>query len=470
MPVPHLSRFKLPLALAAWVGLALGFHLLRFDPYDITEAAARAMLLDWTVVDRVTNPVLSLGLPDLRVVLFVPLAIYWTGSIVAVKVFALLIAFLAGLLLYRWACRRMTPEAALIATGLFLIAPLTLSEVNRVGIGPFLLLTFALGQWVDERYREVRRRFGGWYFLQLGLSAVAVSLHPAGIAHPLALMWEWHRNPVDRQHRLLVTAGLGFAGILMLIMRLGWPALSWGDNPMAVLTNLVWVMGPNSGGPSWMMGLIPSMILLLLIASDFRALFDDLFGRMLLGGLLFGAVAADAGWAMPALAILLYRGAHRLIRFNENLTPGGFAGHRGVTLLVVFILATTFMVADKAQRYDVLTGTVGPEDEAIRVLSGEIEDVKEPAITVSQWPGRTMLATRQPTFPLPPASAKEQDLLANLRGVRYLLFDPYDKRNAHLKELAAGLPNEMKTIMITSDAVLVEYAGAERAPSTAAPR
>lgn len=461
MPAVRLNQIKIPLALAVWGGLALLFHLLRFDPYAISESAARVILLDWTVVDHVTNPVLGLALPDLRVLLFAPLAIYWTGSIIAVKVFTLLISFCAALLFYRWARRTMSEEVALIGTGLLLIAPLTFYQINQVGIGPFLLLMFGLGQWVDEKYRQVRRRFGGWYFLQLILAAVAVSLHPAGLAQPLALMWEWRKHPIDKQHRLLVMGGLGLVVLLVLIMRLGWPALTWGDNPMTVLTDLVYVMGPNGEGPSWTTGLIPSMILVLFLLSDFRALINDLLGRMLLGGLILGVAAADPGWAMLALAIVLYRGAYRLIQFNQGFQADSLIGQRGIALVVVFALATTYMIADKAQRYDVLTAAVNPQDQVIRVLSGELDDLKKPALTISQWPARTMLATKRPTFPLPSSTAKENDLSTQLRHIRFLVFDPYDKRNANLKQLVSIRPNQLRTIMINSEAVLVENVDAE---------
>ena len=276
-------------------------------------------MLNWTIADQVVNPIVVFGLPDLRVLLFAPLGVYWTGSIVAVKVFTLLIAFAASLLLYRWARRTMSAEVALIGSGLLLIAPLTFSQINAVGIGPFLLLLFAMGQWLDEKYRQAQRQLGGWYFFQLILAAVAVSLHPAGLAYPLSLMWEWHKHPIDKRHRLQIMAGLSIVTILILILRMGWPALTWGANPMAMLTDLVYVAGPDSEGPSWVLGLIPSAILVLFLLSDFRELINDLLGRMLLGGLLLGSVAAGPGWAMLGLVIILYRGLQKLIHVNQSL-------------------------------------------------------------------------------------------------------------------------------------------------------
>ena len=441
-------QIKILLIFSLWGGLALLFQLLRFDPYGIEEPAARALLLNWTIADQVVNPIVVFGLPDLRVLLFAPLGVYWTGSIIAVKVFTLLIAFAAALLLYRWARRTLSTEVALIGSGLFLIAPLTFSQINAVGVGPFLLLLFALGQWVDAKYRQVQRQLGGWYFLQLILTAVSVSLHPAGLAFPLALMWEWHKNPIDKRHRLQVMAGLSTATILILILRMGWPALEWGTNPMAVLTDLVYVVGPYSTGPTWVMGLIPSAILVLFVLSDFHEMINDLLGRMLLGGLVLGIVAAGPGWAMLGLVILLYRGLGKLIHVNQELRAGGLLGQRGIVLIVVFLLATTYMIGDKVQRYDILQGAVS--------LSGELEDLKQPAATISQWPARTLLATKHTTFPLPPPAPDAQALLKNLHGARFLLFNPYDVGNAQLTRQVSELTFNLKTIMVSQAAVLVE--------------
>lgn len=450
------TQLKILLIFLLWGGLILFFHLLRFDPYGIDEAAARALLLNWSVSDQVVNPIVVFGLPDLRVLLFAPLGIYWTGSIIAVKVFTSIITFCASLLLYRWARRTMSEEVALIGSGLLLIAPLTISQINAVGVGPFLLLLFALGEWLDEKYRQVRRQLGGWYFLQVILSTVAVSLHPAGLAYPVALMWGWYKNPIDKRHRTQVIAGLGIATILILILRQGWPALEWFGNPIALLTNLVYVSGPNSQGPSWILGLIPSAILTLFVLSDLREMLDDLLGRMLLFGLLFGMVSADHSWSMLALTIILYRGLYKLININQGLQSSSLAGQRGIVLVVVFALTTGFMIADKQQRLDILQGAVSPQDEVIRTLTGELEDLKHPTVTISQWPARTLLATKQTTFPLPPPAKDAQTLLKNLHGAHFLLFNPYDKSNSRLTHQVSELTQDLKTYMVVQNAVLME--------------
>ena len=114
------------------------------------------------------------------------------------------------------------------------------------------------------------------------------------------------------------------------------------------------------------------------------------------------------------------------------------------------------MIGDKIQRFDILQGAVSSEDAVIRTLSGELEDLKQPAATISQWPARTLLATKHTAFPLPPPAQDAQGLLKNLHGARFLLFNPYDKANAQLTRQVSELTYNLKTIMVESSAVLVE--------------
>ena len=159
---------------------------------------------------------------------------------------------------------------------------------------------------------------------------------------------------------------------------------------------------------------------------------------------------------MLGLAIMLYRGLFKLINVNQGLQAGGLMGQRGMVLVAVFVLATTYMVNDKVQRYDIRLGAVSPQDDIIRTLSGELEDLKKPAVTISQWPGRTLLATKHTAFPLPPPAPDAQALFKNLHGARFLVFNPYDKSNAQLTRQVSELALNLKTIMVRPDAVLVE--------------
>ena len=161
MDISKLYRYWGIGALIIWGGLAIALNLLRFDPYGIDEAAARALLLTWTVADRVVNPIVTLGAPDFRALLFLPLGAYWSGSFIALKVFMLLMLFAAVTLMYRWSRQHQDAESAMLASGLLLIAPVALMQINAIGSGPFLLLGFGLAAWLDQRYRKVGKQLGG---------------------------------------------------------------------------------------------------------------------------------------------------------------------------------------------------------------------------------------------------------------------------------------------------------------------
>ena len=190
-------RYQALLILLAWGTILLTAGLIRVDAFGIEEGAARALLLVWSVVDRVINPIFIMGLPDLRALLFAPVGIYWPGSITAAKVFTGLITFASALFFHRWSRSTNNNETALIGAGLLLIAPLTLAQINAISAGPYLLLGFGLGLWMNQSYRRVARPLGGWFFLQLLLIAILTSIHPIALAYPLALIIEWRKNPID---------------------------------------------------------------------------------------------------------------------------------------------------------------------------------------------------------------------------------------------------------------------------------
>ena len=114
------SKLWIYVVMCAWGGAILWFGLVSFTPYGLDEGAVMALLLNWSVVDQVVNPVTTYGGPDFRALLFIPLGLYWSGSMIAAKVFTLLVCFGSAMLLYHWAKNRAIQhrdEVALIATG-----------------------------------------------------------------------------------------------------------------------------------------------------------------------------------------------------------------------------------------------------------------------------------------------------------------------------------------------------------------
>ncbi len=445
------------IVLIVWGALLIGLSLLRFDPYGIEENAAKALLLNWSVADRVVNPIVTLGAPDFRALLFLPLGAYWSGSFVALKVYTALLFFGAVVLLYRWSKKRFGDEAALISSGLLLIAPLSLMQINSIGTGPFLLLGFGVGMWLDKRYRERGKPLGGWYFAQMLLVVTMVTIHPAGLAYPLALAWEWKHNPVDNTQRKQMQIGIAAAAVFALIFRFGWPGIEWGLNPMESLGILFSGKIPGDPLPThWTAGIIPALLLITTLFYSRKEILKDMLSRMLVLALVLGLASADYGWALLALATLLYLGAPLLIKANNALGAHSFAGQRGIVMIALFIFATLFMLGDRSYRGSVLSATVSPSDDIIRALAVHTEEIEEPFNTSSQWPARTMLALKRPVFPLPPAAETPEEFQKMIGKITFIIFDPFDPANKALRDNIAASTKMMETLIQQPDGVIVK--------------
>src|ERR1022692_1844646 len=244
----RLNNSRGGLWLLPW-GVLVGLTL-RTDPYGLTEEGAKALLLAWSIGDAVASAVLTLGAPDIRAILFLPLGFLWSGQVIAAKVLTLLTLAGAAIALYRWRRRDDQAEAALLATGLLMIAPLTVDGINALSAAPFLLAICGTAAWLNRMQAVERGTFGGAFFMQLLACAAAVSLHPAGIAYPAMLMFTWWRDPPDQRHREFFLIGIPLVAVLVLAMRLGWPGTFWWQNPLpaaAAIFNGSGILGQLSG-------------------------------------------------------------------------------------------------------------------------------------------------------------------------------------------------------------------------------
>lgn len=435
------SRLWAYVLMALWGGAILWLGLMNFTPYGLDEGAAMALLLNWSVADQVINPVTTYGGPDFRALLFVPLGLYWSGSMFSAKVFTLMVCFGAAMLLRSWAQRRPGPhaeEAALIATGLLLISPMLLGQADSMGVGPYLIATFGLGWILDARYRASEHSISSLYFLQTLLVATSVTLHPMGLAYPLALAWRWHKNPKPgpnpKQQKKQVWIGIGLASGIILAMQTGWIALAWLANPLDSLS--LALLGNNTGindEVSLAPGIIAALLLIVVLAKQARQLLDDLFGTCLLIALLIGLFVADSSWALLAFAVILYCGTPLLISANRSLgARAGFVGQRGLVMAVLLVLATIFMQVDKAHGVRLESGLLSPSDELIQKLIPEAADPEKHFLAASQWPARTMLIVRADVLPLPPAAENGPDQLALLGKLTHLIFNHNDPDNTLL--------------------------------------
>jgi len=457
------------------------------SPYGLDEATARAVLFLWSISDAVASPIVTLGLPDFRAVFLIPAGAIFPGSLLAVKLCTLVMVLALAIGLYRWRRAAGDTEAPLPATGLLLLSPLTLTAIDHMAVGPFLALGFLLGAMADQVYRAGRIRFGGTYFAQLFLIVAVVSLHPAGLAFPLALVLGWLRAAppepagaalIPGTERTHVLVGIALATIIGLLVAGGWPQQQWLGNPVTALAQGIFaVEAESSQGLAlvWVVGLLLAVALAVLVVAIVRRTRTDLradpLGLVLALATLVAAASADAAYVMLALVLLLYWGFPALLRVRVG--SGGFVGQRGVAFVLLVLLTTTFLSADRS-RYERLRD--GPElsaqDQLLHTLVDSLQQqhpVKtEPGLVTeeekarsgprvaSQWPGRTMIACRCSTLPLPPAADTDAAFLANLKGTEYVLFDALSPRNRELSRGFATLGGaRAETISLQAGGVLL---------------
>lgn len=462
------------LALSVWGALSL--MLLHKTPYGIDEGAAHALLLVWSVADDVVSPIVTLGLPDFRTLFFAPVGVLWTGNVVAAKVTALIVMSIAAWSLHAWRKRNGDEEGALIATGLLLISPLILDQIDAIAIAPFLLVTFALGAWSDQIYRETPQVFGGMYFSQIFLSLVCVTLHPMGLAYPLVLLWTWYKNPLDKKQRDHYLIGVGAALLFALLLTFGWHHVPMFANPIRGLSGVLMPAGEMDVW-RWSVGIGMLGVLVWVIWKQAAGLMADFLGRVLLLALVIGLLTGDQVFGVVALTICLYWGLPLLLSADVQR---GFWGQRGVALVLIFVVSTLFMILDRVRYETMLIGDLSPRDSLIKTLAEDggyflKEEAVQPAElpaeqsappvkkrlrVASQWPALTMLACRCDALPLPPAAKDSAALLAMMKGVDYLIFDPRNPANSALSyNIATMEAGKMETVALQPGGVIVQIKG-----------
>jgi hypothetical protein len=501
--------------LALW--LLAATTLLYREPFGIDEGIARGLLLLWSIADRVGNPVITLSVPDARAIVLAPVGVLFAGSVLAAKLETLGIGLLCALALHARRKGQGAADSTLPATALLLLSPLMLSQVDTIGTGPFLLAALLAGAWAHEVHRGERVAFGGYYFLQLALCFAAVSLHPAGLALPLLLAIHWWRAASRAQpatqavlpgsNRLHMLVGVAITTVAGVALAWGWPHLAWLQAPPVALSLALLAWFPDHAALSWIVGTVLLASLVGMFVADRAQLREDPLLAMLCLALVLGLPAADAGWALLALVVLVHWGLARLL--HARLGGGrGSAAQRAFAFTVLVIAFTGFLSQDRLHWQLLRAGLpLSPTDALIHTLAdvvqqsakaagdaggaggaggGHAEDAPPPgpgapadedtegpvgsrtAVRVaSQWPGRTMVACACTVLPLPPALEDAGRFVANLRGLSWVLFDARDPAQAALRGNFAMLGGGIvETISIQPGGVLLRVLpqGADPAP------
>lgn len=445
-------------ALALWILVAVTAGMLRFTPYGLDEGAARSLMLNWSTSAQMATPIFAQGAPDLRALLFIPLGVYWTGSMIAAKVYTLMMMFIGIFALWQWSRERFDDETALLASGLMLIAPLTLLQINQMGTGVFVLLMLALGRWVDRKYRShTERSINSWYFVQILLVCICITLHPMGLAYASALAWTWFRNPLSIKHRNHVFIGLATGSAIILAMGLGWVQLDWFSNPIPSLAHMFYTFYPTEpmGEKGMVVGTLVLLALLAVLGLCWRQFSADFFGLSLIAALLLGLFCADSSWALIAQVFVIYGGVALIVRLNDKLPLQNFVGRRGVSMALLFALLFWFMQMDKAQVNHIANHILTPQDQLIEQLSLEAQDQDRFFLAASEWPARTMIAVKRDVFPLPPASKDSEQLWNNIKPLSHVIFSHSNPENHQLGQQLSALTDVTKTLIVDQGGVIV---------------
>ncbi|MFI4981894.1 MAG: hypothetical protein ACHQIO_16235 [Nevskiales bacterium] len=458
---PRGSLLLLPWAIL--VGLTF-----RTDPYGLAEEGAKALLLAWSVGEAVASAAFALGAPDIRAVVFLPLGFLWPGQVMAAKGLTLLVMAAAGVGLYRWRSRGDQGEAALLATGLMLIAPLCVDGIDALSAAPFLLAVFAAADWLNRKLATERGALGASFFMQLLACAAAVSVHPAGLAYPVLLLFTWWSAPPDRRHRQYFLFGIPLVVAVVLAMRLGWPGMHWLQNPLPAAAA---VFGGNRvedslSGVAWGGGLALLAATLAVAVHERRRLLADLTGGTLLLGVVFGAVAADGTWGLLMFALLLYGGLPWLLRACAPLAVHGLLVQRGWLWLLLLLVSTAFMRTDRGEvevrRQNRLSGQdqlIHDFAEGLNSLQAGDKAAGAPGVAIlvaSSWPARTSIACRCDGLPLPPAAKDPDSQLAMMRGVSYVILGD-DAENRALANNFSQLGRRIEVLEKEPDGVILHF-------------
>jgi len=460
-----LDRYGKYILLSLWSILA--FLLMRHSPYALDEGAAKALLLDWSISDEVASSVLTMGMPDLRALIWLPLSYLFSGQVLAAKIFTILVLAYTAWELYQWLYKNGQEEAALLATGLLLIAPLSIQQLDSLSIGTYLLASFALGHYLHGIYHEQKTAFNGHFFAQMALCAFAVSLHPAGLAYPASLLWLWHNKPLDQKQQRYFYIGIPLSVILILLLTLGWSDLHFWVNPAQSIVSILWgaPLEPGLSTEGWVLGAALLAIGASILAVYRKTLPKDLMGCCLFLGPLIGIMAADQAWAFLILALFLFAGLPILLRPYPYLLKHGFLMQRGWLWVLLLIISTLFMRGDRFHFYEIENKLLSAQDQLIQTFAEDLNTFREqqeaakqamPNIRVaSQWPARTMIACRCDVLPLPPTASDPAAQLTMLKSINFLILAPADPKNLGLASNLARLTTEIATQSLQAGGVIL---------------
>jgi len=457
----------LALCVLAFIYMAL----FRYDAYGIEEGAARALLINWSIIDHVANATPLFGFPDLRAIMFMFLDLHWAGSLAAAKVFTLFMLLGTALMLYRWSEANDSSEVGTMATAMLLISPITIMQTDSLSPGVFLLFCFATSYWMNEYFQKAIRTMSASYFLLLLMSAFAVSLHPMGLALPIALALLWlpkkvlsddnsspsdNAQMLDKRRNLLI--GLTITTALLVFVRWGWTSLEKSGDHLASLGATITGSPILQSTPPVGFGLIIASLLGFVIAIYIYRRYFELFSLTLVIACLIGLFLPDTSWALLALTCILFLGLPMFIAAHRRTGIQNMIGQRGLIILLVVVFTSICTSADKHYREISQLKLKSDSDNLIASAAYIANNHDIEFLIASQWPARTMLATKRDVLPLPPKRILQDadTFIAKTASVTHFMFDTNAPENEALSKMGVSMPRHLQAIEILPAGVILQ--------------
>jgi len=463
--------------LLALCGLAfLYMALFRYDAFGIDEGAARALLINWSIIDHVANATPLFGFPDLRAIMFIFLDLHWAGSLPAAKVFTLFMLLGSALMLYRWSEANDSSEVGTIATAMLLISPITIMQTDSLSPGVFLLFCFITTFWMNHYFQQTARTMSASFFIIILMSAFAVSLHPMGLAIPLALILLWlprkgdssNASHLDKRRTLFI--GLGISTALLLFVRWGWDGLEHSQSHLASLGAVLTGSPILQATPPTGYGLIVACLLSFVIAIYIYRRNFELFSLTLVMASLIGLFLPDHSWALIALTCILFLGLPMLVSAHRKTGIQNIIGQRGLIILLIIVCTSMFTSADKHYRMISQLKLKSDSDNLLATAASIARNHDAEFIMASQWPARTMLVTKRDVLPLPPQRILQDvdTFIEKTASVTHFMFDPNAAENKALSQIGARLIARMEAVEILPAGVILKVKLADHKTKPAA--
>jgi len=282
-----------------------------------------------------------------------------------------------------------------------------------------------------------------------------------GLALPLALFLLWlprANDPIAKLKRRNLLITLVLTTLVLLLMRWGWSGLSWETDYLANLGVILTGSPIIQPKPPTGWGLVIASILGLVVSVYAYQRNFDFFSLSLVLACVIGLVLPDTSWALMAYITILGIGLPQLIAIHRRTGIQSLMGQRGGVLLLVIVCASMFTSADKHYREVSQLHLKSDVDYLITSAVGIANDDSKGFTMASQWPGRTMLATKRDVLPLPPESILQDGkvFIEKTKGVTHFLFNPNSPENKLLSQMSMSLGHRMETIELLPAGIILE--------------